>query len=104
MARRHAGQGHADRPRPRRLAHTLADPQNAPAPVEGHIYGLLGMLDHVEYLGRTGETGRMHAERALRFDPSDRFASAVLDTAPTADGSTGLAELADIAQDRGTIR
>lgn len=78
--------------------------QNAPAPVEGHIYGLLGMLDHVEYLGRTGETGRMHAERALRFDPSDRFASAVLDTAPTADGSTGLAELADIAQDRGTIR
>ena len=78
--------------------------QNAPAPVEGHIYGLLGMLDHVEYLGRTGETGRMHAERALRFDPSDRFASAVLDTAPAADGSTGLAELADIAQDRGTIR
>lgn len=78
--------------------------QNAPAPVEGHIYGLLGMLDHVEYLGRTGETGRIHAERALRFDPSDRFASAVLDTAPTADGSTGLAELADIAQDRGTIR
>ena len=69
-----------------------------------HIYGLLGMLDHVEYLGRTGETGRMHAERALRFDPSDRFASAVLDTAPAADGSTGLAELADIAQDRGTIR
>lgn len=63
------------------------------------------MLDHVEYLGRTGETGRMHAERALRFDPSDRFASAVLDTAPTADpGPTGLAELADIAQDRGTIR
>ena len=60
--------------------------QNAPAPVEGHIYGLLGMLDHVEYLGRTGETGRMHAERALRFDPSDRFASAVLDTAPAADG------------------
>ena len=40
----------------------------------------------------------------VRFDPSDRFASAVLDTAPTADGSTGLAELADIAQDRGTIR
>ena len=78
--------------------------QNAPAPVEGHIYGLLGMLDHVEYLGRTGETGRMHAERALRFDPSDRFASAVLDTAPTADGSTGLAELADIAQDRGASR
>lgn len=78
--------------------------QNAPAPVEGHIYGLLGMLDHVEYLGRTGETGRMHAERALRFDPSDRFAFAVLDTAPAADGSTGLAELADIAQDRGTIR
>lgn len=78
--------------------------QNAPAPVEGHIYGLLGMLDHVEYLGRTGETGRIHAERALRFDPSDRFAAAVLDTAPTADGSTGLAELADIAQDRGAIR
>ena len=78
--------------------------QNAPAPVEGHIYGLLGMLDHVEYLGRTGETGRMHAERALRFDPSDRFASAVLDTAPAADGSTGLAELADIAQDRGASR
>ena len=75
---------------------------NTPLPV--HIYGLLGMLDHVEYLGRTGETGRMHAERALRFDPSDRFASAVLDTAPAADGSTGLAELADIAQDRGTIR
>ena len=34
--------------------------QNAPAPVEGHIYGLLGMLDHVEYLGRTGED-RTHA-------------------------------------------
>lgn len=60
--------------------------------------------DTGEDLGRTGETGRIHAERALRFDPSDRFASAVLDTAPTADGSTGLAELADIAQDRGTIR
>ena len=72
--------------------------QNAPAPVEGHIYGLLGMLDHVEYLGRTGETGRMHAERALRFDPSDRFASAVLDTAPAADGSTGLDWLQCIRQ------
>ena len=91
MARRHAGQGH-DRPRPRRIAHPLRSAERARL-VEGHIYGLLGMLGHVGHLGRTGETGRMHMERApLR--PVDRFASAVLDTAPAAGrSSTGLAEL-----------
>lgn len=66
MARRHAGQGHAAADRDHAAWRILSPiQQNAPAPVEGHIYGLLGMLDHVEYLGRTGETGRMHAERAL---------------------------------------
>ena len=78
--------------------------QNAPAPVEGHIYGLLGMLDHVEYLGRTGETGRIHAERALRFDPSDRFASAVLDTAPTVDGIHRTGGTRGHRAGQGTIR
>ncbi|WP_241747638.1 hypothetical protein [Bifidobacterium dentium] len=77
---------------------------NAPAPVEGHIEGLLAMLDHVEHLDSTVGMGREHAERALRFDPFDRFAAATLDAAPDANGVTGLSELSDATDDRGMAR
>lgn len=104
MARRHAGQGHADRPRPRRLAHTLADPAERPGP---------GRRPHLRAarharprrIPRTDGRDRPHA-RGTRapLRPVRPLRVRGAGHGPTADGSTGLAELADIAQDRGTIR
>lgn len=72
---------------------------NASAPVEGRIEGLLSVFDHVEYSGSTLGMGREHAERALRFDPSDRFASAALDAATGPNDITGLMEFSDHVAD-----
>ena len=57
--------------------------ENAPAPVEGRILGLIAMFDCFEYPAGM-QAGRNHAVRALGFDPADRFASAVRRPVPTA--------------------
>lgn len=75
--------------------------ENAPAPVEGHVCGLLSMVDHFEY---SGAVAASHAERALRFDPSDRFAAASLDAESVPDPSCGLTDRMDLANGTGATR
>ena len=77
--------------------------ENAPAPVEGRILGLIAMFDCFEYPAGM-QDGRNHAARALGFDPADRFASAVLDTAAGPDGVTGLAGLVESTACKGLAR